>query len=162
MRRNINLKSFKRPKTLSNGVETWLLPFKRQNYRIIFQEQLFEYLNCNPGQTIIRIDKNGFGNSLKKYKTLIKIYKRSWPKYQRCAQVPLKKNLFISQVNEIKTKQSLEIAQKTFYLVKFCLEINCAWQVICYLIFKVQKYHQLYELDQKYAKQNWELKDFNW
>lgn len=59
------------------------------------------HLNWNPIWIIIKINKNGFGNSLRKYKTLIKIYKKLQPRYRRYAQVLFRKNSssFISQPN---------------------------------------------------------------
>lgn len=43
---------------------------------------------------MIRIDKNGFDNSLRRYKSLIKTYKKPWPRYQRYAQILFKNNFF--------------------------------------------------------------------
>ncbi len=102
MRSNISSKSYKSLRTLSNRVEIGLLPLRRQSYGSIFQEQLYDYLNWNPIWIIIKIDKNRFDNSLRRYETLIKTYKKSMPRYQRCAWVLFRKNssCFISQPNE--------------------------------------------------------------
>lgn len=68
---------------------------------------------------------------------------RLWSKYTKSHSQDIKEVLkycseyilFISQVNQIETARSLEMARKTLYLVKFCLEIDHAWQVTCNLTF---------------------------
>lgn len=70
-------------------------------------------------------NKNGFGNGLKKYGTLIKTYKRPQPKYQICAWVLFRKNSFyyISSLNR-KLKNLWEWLEKYYILKNFVLKWN--------------------------------------
>lgn len=80
----------------ANGVGIWLFcPLEGEVMGAHFRNSYATTWTEILPRTIMRIDKNGFGNGLRRYETLTRrMYKMLWPTYQKCAQLLFKKNSF--------------------------------------------------------------------